>query len=183
MRPAFSRTRRCLEMAGSEMENGLARSVTQHSVRARSSRIRRRVGSDNAPKTASSEGSLKCLTIWLSIAPLYTSASRIYVHGRAEPGVSTRPTTHNRGSRPFSCASPDRAGARRERVPTAQLRITSLPRATPGNFCSNLSSFSSVQLFDEKEACRNQEHRNQARCKHSSDHRRPHHLPGNGSGT
>ena len=77
-------------------------------------------------------------------------------------------------------ASPDRAGARPY---PAQLRITSLSRATPDNFCSNLSSFSSVQLFDEKEACRNQEHRNQARCKHSSDYRRPHHLPGNGSGT
>jgi hypothetical protein len=91
---------------------------------------------------------------------LYQCKQNLDLHWTCEPGSrrSAVPTECNCGSHPF-------------------------PRATPVTFCSNLSSFSSVQLFDEKEACRNQEHRNQARCKHSSDHRRPHHLPGNRSGT
>src|SRR5271166_4980244 len=188
MRPAFSRTRRCLEMAGSEMENGLARSVTQHSVRARRSRIRRRVGSDKAPKTASRDGPSECLTIWLNILRLFIpvqpesdgrdailrdSALNVSTpfsfllcesaHGPGEvrPFLSSLnvrrriarervptthncgshpfrvrariarervPTTHNCGSHPFRVRRPDRAGARPYH---AQLRITSLSRATP----------------------------------------------------
>src|SRR4051794_20260074 len=52
MRPASSRTRRCLDTAGWLMENGAPSSATDRSPPARLARMARRVGSARAPKTA-----------------------------------------------------------------------------------------------------------------------------------
>ena len=51
IRPASSSTRRCLEMAGWEIENGAPSSPTVRSPPARLARMARRVGSARAPKT------------------------------------------------------------------------------------------------------------------------------------
>src|SRR5208282_808357 len=76
--------------------DGRNRSVTQYSVRARRSRIRRRVGSDNAPKTASRDGPSKCLTIWLNILPLFipVQAESDDMDVRARIARERVPTTH-----------------------------------------------------------------------------------------
>src|SRR5277367_6375002 len=67
MRPACSRTLRCLRMAGMEMSCGRASSVTEACPRWRVVRIVRRVGSPRAEKVASRLA--EYLTIWLCIRP------------------------------------------------------------------------------------------------------------------
>ena len=67
MRPAFSRTRKCFEIAGNDIACGLARCVTQRPPCARWARIRRRVGSANAANVRFNIID-ECLTIWLSIS-------------------------------------------------------------------------------------------------------------------
>src|SRR5436305_13628063 len=54
MRSAFSSTRKCLEIAGTDIEKGRASSVPEASPRARCSNMARRVGSESARKTVSS---------------------------------------------------------------------------------------------------------------------------------
>src|SRR5260221_31017 len=63
IRPARSSTLRCLEMAGWDMEKGLASSFTEASPEARRARMARRVGSARAAKVASS-CSEELITIW-----------------------------------------------------------------------------------------------------------------------
>src|SRR5437667_475704 len=66
---AFSRTRRCLEIAGSEMRNGMASSVTRNSARLdRRSKMRRRVGSAKAAKTDDN-----CFRLLTTGSDLYSS--------------------------------------------------------------------------------------------------------------
>ena len=54
--PAFSSTRRCREIAGCDIWNGLASSMTVVSPSARRARMARRVGSERAEKVASRLG-------------------------------------------------------------------------------------------------------------------------------
>src|SRR5438094_5531216 len=53
MSPDDSRTCRCLVIAGAETSNGLERAVTEHSPCVSCATMVRRIGSDNAPNTAS----------------------------------------------------------------------------------------------------------------------------------
>src|SRR5438105_11817307 len=62
-------------MAGSDMECGLARSVTQRSPRASCSSIRRRVGAARAAKVWFNRVG-GYLTIWLTIEPIISSCKQ-----------------------------------------------------------------------------------------------------------
>src|SRR5260370_11856045 len=66
IRSAFFSTRKCLEIAGTEIEKGRASSVPEASPRARRAKMARRVGSASAKKTVVSR-SAESLTIPLSI--------------------------------------------------------------------------------------------------------------------
>ncbi len=63
IRPARSSTLRCFEIAGCDISNGSASSITDASPEARRDRIARRVGSASAAKVASRSAAF--ITIWL----------------------------------------------------------------------------------------------------------------------
>lgn len=109
--PAFSSTRRCFEIAGRDMSNGWANSVTDDSPRARRVRIARRVGSASAANVVSRLRS-EYLTIWLSIAGR-SPAVKHEMHGASRPSVSQAPGSPRAGN---PRGSLDRRGWRLTRV-------------------------------------------------------------------
>src|SRR5262249_21302026 len=102
IRPACSRTRRCFEIAGRDMANGVARSLTEVSPCARRSSSARRVGWASAAKTLSSACDIY-LTIWLNIkntatqvkgkkrpVALFEARRATRCHDRAHQGMEKR---------------------------------------------------------------------------------------------
>jgi hypothetical protein len=110
-RPAFSRTRKCFETAGSDMSWGRARSVTRLWPRARCARICRRVGSASAAKVRFNV-SEEYLTIWLTISGSRLNVQTFFLLQFAEaagrrPGVMGAPISQTIAtSEPNKSASP-----------------------------------------------------------------------------
>ena len=95
IRPARSKTRRCLEIAGSETAWGDASSVTVATPRCKRARIVRRIGSAIAAKVRSSRLP-ECLTIWLSIERRQEIVKLVFLICRQTTYVIGVSQTHHR---------------------------------------------------------------------------------------
>src|SRR5271165_4768833 len=154
---------------------------TTHNCGSRPFRVRARIARERVPTThncGSRPFRVRARIARERVPTTHNCGSRPF-RVRARIARERVPTPHNWGSRPFRVRRPDRAGARPYH---AQLRIMSLSLATPDRavgtrsrairrctsggplamhvFRPGVRQVPGAQPFDEKEACRNQEHGN-----------------------